>query len=345
MKYNKLGRSDLHVSAVCLGTMTYGQQNTEAEAHAQLDYALDRGINFIDTAEMYPVPGRAETCHRTEEFIGSWLKRQPRDKVILATKAAGPARTLEWIRGGPHALDRANIREAIEGSLRRLRTDHVDLYQLHWPERNVPLFGGGHFNPARERECTSILAQLEALDELVREGKVRHVGLSNETPWGVCEFVRVAERHGLPRVASIQNACSLLNRTFEDGLSEACFRESVGLLAYSPLAMGHLSGKYLADPGASGRITLFEGFGQRYAKPGVRPAVSAYVELARKLGLAPAQMALAFVSGRWYVASTIIGATSMAQLKENIDGCSVELAPEAVKEIEAIHLRYPNPAP
>ncbi|MFZ5474288.1 MAG: aldo/keto reductase, partial [Pseudomonadota bacterium] len=236
MKRNTLGRSDLEVSRVCLGTMTFGQQTSEAEAHAQLDYAAERGVNFIDAAEMYPVPARADTYGRTEEIVGNWLARQPRDKFIIATKIAGPARNLKWIRGGPPALDRANIRAAIEGSLRRLRTEYVDLYQLHWPERNTPLFGAWQFDPARERECTPVLVQLEALGELVREGKVRYVGLSNETPWGVAQFVRLAESHGLPRVISVQNAYSLLNRVFEYGLAETCYREEVGLLAYSPLA-------------------------------------------------------------------------------------------------------------
>jgi aryl-alcohol dehydrogenase-like predicted oxidoreductase len=345
MKRNTLGRSDLEVSRVCLGTMTFGQQTSEAEAHAQLDYAAERGVNFIDTAEMYPVPARSDTYGRTEEIVGKWLARQPRDKFILATKIAGPARNLKWIRGGPPALDRANIRAALEGSLRRLRTDYLDLYQLHWPERNTPLFGAWQFDPARERECTCIREQLEALDELVRAGKVRYVGLSNETPWGVSEFVRLAQAHGLPRVVSLQNAYSLLNRVFEYGLAEACYREEVGLLAYSPLAFGHLTGKYLDDPRAPGRVNLFENFGQRYTKPNVAPATRAYVELARAHGMAPATLALAFVYSRWFAASTIVGASTLEQLRENLAASQVELAPELLQEIEAIHLRYTNPAP
>jgi aryl-alcohol dehydrogenase-like predicted oxidoreductase len=345
MKRNKLGRSDLEVSRVCLGTMTFGEQNSEAGAHAQLDYAAERGVNFIDTAEMYPVPAKADTYGRTEEIVGNWLARQPRDKFIIATKIAGPARNLKWIRGGPPAMDRANIRAAIEGSLRRLRTDYVDLYQLHWPERNAPLFGAWQFDPSRERECMPVLVQLEALGELVREGKVRYVGLSNETPWGVARFVRLAEAHGLPRVISVQNAYSLLNRVFEYGLAETCYREEVGLLAYSPLAFGHLTGKYLDDPRAPGRVNLFENFGQRYTKPNVAPATRAYVELARAHGMTPATLALAFVYGRWFAASTIIGATTMEQLRENLAACEVALAPEILQEIEAIHLRYTNPAP
>ncbi|MFZ5462215.1 MAG: NADP(H)-dependent aldo-keto reductase [Pseudomonadota bacterium] len=345
MKRNTLGRSDLEVSRVCLGTMTFGQQTSEAEAHAQLDYAAERGVNFIDAAEMYPVPARADTYGRTEEIVGNWLARQPRDKFIIATKIAGPARNLKWIRGGPPALDRANIRAAIEGSLRRLRTEYVDLYQLHWPERNTPLFGAWQFDPARERECTPVLVQLEALGELVREGKVRYVGLSNETPWGVAQFVRLAESHGLPRVISVQNAYSLLNRVFEYGLAETCYREEVGLLAYSPLAFGHLTGKYLDDPRAPGRVNLFENFGQRYTKPNVAPAARAYVELARAHGMTPATLALAFVYGRWFAASTLIGASTLEQLRENLAAYEVALAPEILQEIEAIHLRYTNPAP
>ncbi len=346
MKFNTLGRSDLKVSAACLGTMTFGEQNTEAEAHAQLDYAFARGVNFIDTAEMYPVPPRAGTCNRTEEMVGSWLKRQPRDRVILATKVAGPGRAMDWIRGGPPALDRKNIRQAIEGSLRRLKTDYIDLYQLHWPERNVPLFGaGGSFDPDKERVCTPIVEQLQALDALVNEGKVRYVGLSNEQPWGVGEFVRLAAECGFPRLVSVQNAYSLVNRIFEYGLSELCFREEIGLLAYSPLAMGHLTGKYLADPQAPGRIHLFPGFGRRYEKPNLRPAVAAYAELARGHGLSLAQLALAFVCSRWFVASTIIGATTLAQLEEDIGALDAALPAEVLAGIEAIHLRYTNPAP
>jgi aryl-alcohol dehydrogenase-like predicted oxidoreductase len=325
--------------------MTYGQQNSEAEAHAQLDFAFARGVNFIDTAEMYPVPPRAETVTRTETIVGSWLRRQPRDQVILATKVAGPRRRLDWIRGGPRALDWDNIRAAVEGSLRRLQTDYIDLYQLHWPERNVPMFGQTQFDPGRESEAVPIQAQLEVLAELVAEGKVRYVGLSNEHPWGVMEFLRLAREHGLPRVAAIQNAYSLLNRVYEAGLAEIGFREDVGLLAYSPLAFGHLSGKYLADPAAAGRIAAFPGFGQRYDKPNVRPAVAAYADLARRHGLSPAELALSFVYRRWFVASTIIGATTLAQLQENLDAWDKPLADEVLAEIEAVHLRYTNPAP
>jgi aryl-alcohol dehydrogenase-like predicted oxidoreductase len=345
LDYRTLGSSNLNVSAVCLGTMTFGQQNTEAEAHEQLDYAFRHGINFIDTAEMYPVPPRAATVTRTEAIVGSWLKKQSRDKVILATKVAGPRRNMEWIRGGPKALDKANIRAAVEGSLQRLQTDYIDLYQLHWPERNVPMFGQYQFDPTQEKEWVPIHEQLEALAELVREGKIRHIGVSNETAWGVMEFLRIAEQYGLPRIVSIQNCYNLINRGFEFGLAEIAFRENVGLLAYSPLAFGHLTAKYQADPQASGRVTQFKGFAQRYVKPNVQPAVAAYAELARKNGMSPAQMALSFVYRRWFVTSTLIGATTMQQLTENIAAWETPLPEELMREIEALHLRYMNPAP
>jgi aryl-alcohol dehydrogenase-like predicted oxidoreductase len=345
MEYRRLGDSDLKVSAICLGSMTFGQQNTEAEAHEQLDYAFGQGINFVDTAEMYPVPPRAETCNRTETMVGNWLTRQPRDKVILATKVAGPNRNMAWIRGGPKSLDRANVRAAIEGSLQRLKTDYIDLYQIHWPARNVPMFGRFQFEPGQEVAAVSIREQLETMAELVKEGKVRYVGLSNEHPWGVMEFLRLAAAHNLPRVASIQNAYSLLNRTFEVSLAEIAFRERLGLMAYSPLAFGHLSGKYLENPAADGRITAFKGFGQRYEKPGVEPAVAAYGALARKHGLTPTELALSFVYRRWFTASTIIGATSMMQLKENLGAWHKPLSAEMLAEIDALQLSHMNPAP
>lgn len=344
MEYRRLGHSDLEVSAICLGTMTFGQQNTESEAHAQLDYAFGRGINFLDTAEMYPVPPRAESVTRTESIVGSWLRGRQRDQVILATKVTGPRRGMDWIRGGPTALDRANIRAGIEGSLQRLGTDYIDLYQIHWPERNVPMFGKYQFDPAQETDAVPIPAQLEALSELVREGKVRYVGLSNEYPWGVMQFLRAADEHDLPRVASIQNAYNLLNRVFEHGLAEVAFRENLGLLAYSPMAFGLLSGKYL-QPSGSGRVTLFKGFAQRYDKPGVGSAVAAYADLARRHGLSPTQLALSFVYRRWFVASTIIGATSLEQLRENLDAWDRPLAAGVQAEIEDLHLRHGNPAP
>lgn len=345
VRRNPLGRNGPSIPEICLGTMTFGEQTAEADAHAQLDYALAHGVNFIDTAEMYAVPPRAETYGATETIVGNWLRRQPRDKVFLATKVAGPARSLTWIRNGPPALDRANIRAAIEGSLRRLQTDYVDLYQLHWPERNQPMFGQWQFDPGAERGATPIRAQLEALAELVAEGKVRHVGVSNEHPWGIMQFVRLADELGLPRIASTQNAYNLLNRTFETGLAEVCHREQVALLAYSPLAFGHLTGKYLADPRAVGRLTLWESFGQRYTKPNVQPAVAAYAELARRHGLSPVQLALGFVRSRWFVASTIVGASSLTQLKETLPATLTPLSAEVLAGIDATHLRYTNPAP
>ncbi len=343
MKYNQLGNSDLHVSEIALGTMTFGQQNTLAETCEQLDYAVAQGVNFIDTAEMYPVPAKAETQGLTEEYVGKWLKSQIRNKVIISTKVAGPARSMDWIRNGPQSLDRNNIMAAIDNSLKRLQTDYIDLYQIHWPARNVPMFGKNNFNPTFECPATTIEKQLTALSELVTSGKVRHVGVSNETPWGVAEFLKVAERLGLQRIISIQNPYNLINRTFEVGLHEMCYREQVSLLAYSPLAFGLLSGKYIKNPAEVGRMTLFPEFGQRYHKPNVLAAVAAYSQVAKQSGLSPAQMALAFLRSRPFVASTIIGSTTMSQLQENL-GC-IELNVEQIKAIEDVHLRYSNPAP
>ncbi|GAB3264208.1 aldo/keto reductase [Chitinimonas naiadis] len=344
MQYRQLGRTDLHVSTLCLGTMTFGEQNSEAEAHAQLDLAMAEGINFIDAAEMYPVPARPETQGSTERFVGSWLVKQPRDRIILATKVTGPGRGMQWIRQ-PMLCDGAQITTAVEGSLQRLQTDYIDLYQIHWPARAVPMFGGTQYDPANETDSVGIHEQLESLGKLVQAGKLRYIGLSNETPWGVSEFLKLAEQHGLPRVASIQNAFSLVNRTFENGLAETCHREQVSLLAYSALAFGHLSGKYLQDPQAEGRLTRFPAFGQRYTKENLPPAVAAYIALAREHGLKPAQMALAWTQSRWYAGSTIIGASRLDQLEENIASAALVLSPAVLEGIEAIHRRYPNPAP
>lgn len=348
----KLGNTDLNVSKVCLGTMTFGDQNSQAEAHAQLDYAVAQGINFIDTAEMYPVPPKAETYTRTETIIGQWLKHQQRDRLILGSKISGPRRGLGWIRHNDFSLDRTTIRAALHDSLKRLQTDYLDIYQIHWPERNVPLFGQYAFNSANEidadghqKQWVSIYEQLETLAELVKEGKIRAIGLSNEQPWGLMEFLRQAEAHDLPRVATLQNGYNLLNRGMEFGLSEILYRENVSLLAYSPLAFGHLTAKYIDDPQAKGRVTQFLGYAQRYTKPNVQPATAAYAALARAHHLTPTQLALSFVYHRDFVASTIIGATTMGHLKENIAAYTTQLMPEILQEIEQIHLRYPNPAP
>ena len=323
--------------------MTYGEQNTPEEAARQLDYALAQGVNFIDTAEMYPVPPQGETQGRTEDYVGRWLKGQSRDKIIIATKVTGPSRGFGWIRGGPR-VTRQHIEQAIDASLARLQTDYVDLYQIHWPDRNVPMFGQSVYDPQNERESTPIAEQLAVFSDLIKAGKIRHLGLSNETSWGVCEFTRAAQQTGLAGVVSIQNAYNLINRIFEYGLAETCHREQVGLLAYSPLGFGVLSGKYL-QPAAKGRLTLYPGFGQRYAKTNVTEAATAYAVLARNIGMTPATLALAFVRSRWFVTSTIIGATTPAQLEENINSARVELPPEVLAEIDAIHQRYPNPAP
>jgi aryl-alcohol dehydrogenase-like predicted oxidoreductase len=344
MEYKKLGSSDLNVSALALGTMTFGEQNTETEAHAQLDFAVSRGVNFIDTAEMYPVAPRAETVHRTESYIGNWLKKQQRDKLIVATKIAGPARGFAWIRGTPR-INREQITAAIDGSLRRLQTDYVDLYQIHWPDRYVPMFGATSYDATQERDSVPIAEQLQVLAELVKAGKVRHIGLSNETPWGVGEFVRCAEQLGLPRIVSIQNAYHLMNRTFESGLAEVCRHADVGLLAYSPLAFGWLTGKYVTDPNAKGRITLFPGFGQRYNKANVPAAVREYMRIAQEAGLSPATLALVYARTRWFNSSVILGATNLDQLRENLDSADISLSDEVLKKIEAVHQQFPNPAP
>ena len=344
MEYRQLGTSDLNVSALSLGTMTFGEQNTEAETHAQLDYAVSRGVNFIDTAEMYPVAPRAETVHRTETYIGNWLKHQQRDKLIVATKIAGPSRGFGWIRNGPR-VNREHIHAAIDASLRRLQIDYVDLYQIHWPDRYVPMFGSTSYDVTQERDSTPIAEQLSGLAELVKAGKVRHIGLSNETPWGVSEFVRIAEQLGLPKIVSIQNAYHLMNRSFESGLSEVCHQSQVGLLAYSPLAFGWLTGKYIADPQAQGRINLFPGFGQRYNKINVPAATKEYMRIAQEADLSPATLALAFARMRWFISSVIIGATTLAQLEEDLDSAEVTLSAKTLDSIEDIHRLYPNPAP
>jgi aryl-alcohol dehydrogenase-like predicted oxidoreductase len=346
MKMTKLGRTDLSVSRVCLGTMTWGEQNTELDAHSQLDYAIERGINVVDTAEMYPVPPKADTQGSTERFIGSWLKKSgKRDQIVLATKAAGPNATQTWIRGGRHNLDAKNIRAAVDASLARLQTDYIDLYQLHWPSRNVPIFGANQFDPRKERASIPVEETLAVLGELIGEGKIRHIGVSNESPWGVSEYIKQSEMRGLPRIATIQNLYNLTARAFETTLlDEVCYREEVSLLAYSPLAFGQLSAKYIDNPQARGRLTIYPPtWSPRYLRPSVLAAAKEYAELARANGMSPAQMALAWCYSRWFVGSTIIGATTLDQLKENIDAESISLSVEVMKAIDEIHARYTNP--
>ncbi|BAY41100.1 aldo/keto reductase [Nostoc sp. NIES-2111] len=345
MPYNQLGESDLKVSDICLGTMTYGKQNTIEEAHQQLDYAVGQGINFIDAAEMYPVPTSADTYGKTETYIGEWLKHQQRDKLIIATKIAGPGRGFEWVRSGAKAIDYTNIKQAVDDSLRRLQTDYIDLYQIHWPDRYVPRFGQTVFDPTQVKPSVPIGEQLEAFADIIKAGKVRYIGLSNETPWGVTQFSNAAKQLGLPKVVSIQNAYNLLNRVFDGALAEAVYYENIGLLAYSPLAFGFLTGKYLHGKPEKARVTLFQNFGQRYLKPKVSEVVAAYVDIAKRHNISPAQLAIAFVRSRWFVTSTIIGATTLEQLKENIESVNVTLDKEILEEIDAVHLQSPNPAP
>ncbi len=346
MEYRPLGHTDIEVSALCLGTMTWGQQNTEAEAHEQMDYALANGINFFDTAELYPVPPMAETQGRTEAYIGSWLHRRGnRERIILASKVCGAADWTPHIRGGRARLDAANIEAALDASLKRLQTDYIDLYQTHWPDRHTNYFGRLGYQPGDDGDATPIEETVAALARLVEKGKVRHIGISNETPWGVMQYLQAAERQGGPRIVSIQNPYNLLNRSFEIGLAEFAERESVGLLAYSPLGFGVLSGKYLGGRRPEGaRLTLFERF-SRYTNPQGVAATEAYVALARRHGLDPARMALAYVNSRPFVTSNIIGATRMAQLRDNCASLELSLSTEVLEEIEAIHQRHPIPCP
>jgi aryl-alcohol dehydrogenase-like predicted oxidoreductase len=346
-----LGQSDLRVTPICLGTMTFGEQVAERDAHAIMDRAIALGIDFLDTAEMYSVPARKETFGATETIIGNWLAARPglRQKIVLASKVAGPSRGMGWVREGG-GMTGADILASCEASLRRLQTDVIDLYQIHWPERTVPAFGGMYYDPATERTQTSILEQLQALDQLVQQGKVRHIGLSNETPYGVHEFVRLAEQHGLARVATVQNPFTLVNRTVENGLDETMHRLGVSLLAYSPLAFGLLTGKYdasgLAGPDApDGRIARFESVRkQRWGRPESLAAARRYNALAREHGLTPTRMALAWCYGKWQVASTIIGVTSVAQLEEDVAAWGTKLSPQLLAQIDKIRWELRDPA-
>jgi aryl-alcohol dehydrogenase-like predicted oxidoreductase len=346
MQRHRLGQTDLEVSLICLGSMTWGQQNTPDQAFEQLDYAIDHGVNFIDTAELYAVPPCAETYGRTEQIIGEWLQRRGRrDDLVIASKIAGPGEGwIDHVREGKTRFDRANIVAALDASLQRLQTDYIDLYQLHWPERKTNFFGQLGYQDDAE-PFTPIAETLLALDEQVKAGKIRHIGLSNETPWGVMSFLATAEARGLPRVVSVQNPYSLLNRTFEIGLAEVAAREHAGLLAYSPLGFGVLSGKYLDGANPTGaRISLWPNY-DRYSNTQAVAATEAYVALARNHGLDPAQMALAYVNSRPFLTSNIIGATGMDQLQNNIASADLTLDDELLEAIEAIHRRWPNPSP
>lgn len=347
MQYRKLGNTEIDISVICLGTMTWGQQNTLEQAFEQMDYALSQGVNYFDTAELYPIPPKAKTYGRTEEIIGEWLQaRGTRDQIVLASKIAGPGE--DWIphiREGKTRFDKNDIVLALDASLKRLQTDYLDLYQLHWPQRKTNFFGELGFEVPAEENMTPILETLEALGEQVKAGKVRHIGLSNETPWGVMQFLRYAELAGLPRIVSVQNPYSLLNRCYEVGLAEISWREQASLLAYSPLGFGVLSGKYLnaAQPDGA-RITLYPDY-TRYSNPAAVSATEQYVTLARDHGLDPAQMALAYVNSRLFLTSTIIGATTMQQLRSNIDSIELSLSEEVLSAIEEIHNAHANPSP
>jgi aryl-alcohol dehydrogenase (NADP+) len=344
MKYRTLPGTDLRVSEICLGTMTWGEQNSEADAHAQLDYAVAQGVNFIDTAEMYPVPPNAGTQGRTEAHLGSWLARRGREGLVIASKVAGPGRR-EWIRNGRTDLTRDVISEAVDTSLARLHVDCIDLYQIHWPQRNVPMFGATEFDPAKETAGPPIREQVEGLAAMIKAGKIRHYGLSNETAWGVCEFRRVARELGVPGPVTIQNSCSLVSRGVDNDLAETLFREQMSLLAYSPLGGGILAGKYRGGaqpPGA--RYTLFDGVGLRFRKPIVHEAAEAYAELAQRRGISLVELALGYVKSRWYLGAMIIGATNLTQLEENIAAGQFELDGPTLADIAALQVRYPNPA-
>ncbi|QYJ98369.1 NADP(H)-dependent aldo-keto reductase [Shewanella alkalitolerans] len=346
MDYTRLPHSSLDVSKICLGTMTWGEQNTQAQAFEQLDYAIGQGINFIDTAEMYPVPPKAETQGETERILGNYLKaRGKRDDLIIATKVAAPGGKSDYIRQNM-ALDWRNIHQAVNDSLERLQIETIDLYQLHWPDRNTNFFGELFYEQQDDEKLTPIVETLEALADLIKAGKIRYIGVSNETPWGLMKYLQLAEKHGLPRIISVQNPYNLLNRSFEVGMAEIAHREELPLLAYSPLAFGALSGKYIGGQWPEGaRLTLFKRFARYTGSQMALDATQAYVELAREFNLSPAQMALAFVNGRRFVGSNIIGATNLAQLKENIDSTSVSLSDELMGRIDELAAIYRIPCP
>lgn len=345
MKYTKLGNTDIEISTICLGTMTFGNQNTEAEAHTQLDYAIERGINFIDTAEMYPIGGNAQIFGNTERYIGSWIKKigSKRDKLILATKIAGPNRGMEYIRQ-PLDFSKKSITEAVHLSLKNLQTDYIDLYQTHWPERVMNMFGKRGLTEIDAQWQDTTFEVLKTFEELIRQGKLKHIGVSNENPFGILRFLQESERHGLPRIVSIQNPYSLLNRLFEVGLSELCMRENISLLAYSPLGFGVLTGKHLNGIVPNSRLGLFPHF-TRYTSENCSKATKLYQNLAQENGLTLVQMAQAFVNQQPFVSSTIIGATSLQQLQENINAFETVLPANVLLEINKIQELIPNPAP
>lgn len=345
MEYQVLGRTDLKVSKICLGTMTWGEQNTASEAFAQIDMALDHGVNFIDAAEMYPVPSRAETQGETERILGQWLAQSGRrNDIILATKVTGPSQRMAHIRGGPR-LSAQHLEQALTESLKRLKTDYIDLYQIHWPERSTNFFGKLGYQHRFDEDFIPIEETLMACEQWVRSGRVRHIGISNETPWGVYEYLRLSEAGQGPRIVSIQNPYNLLNRTFEIGLAEMAIREQVGLLAYSPLAFGMLSGKYAGGQKPAGaRMTVFDQF-TRYTSAVAQRVTQQLLDVAQQAQLDPAQMALAFVTQQPFVTSNIIGATSLSQLESNLTSIDVQLSADVLAQIEAIHHAQPNPCP
>ena len=342
MKYKKLSNTELEVSLLCLGTMTYGEQNNEKEAHEQLDYSIAHGINFIDTAEMYAIPPKEETQGKTEEIIGTWLsKRKDRDKIVLATKVAGPG--MEYLRGGSR-LSRKHIMQAADDSLKRLQTDYIDLYQVHWPERKSNFFGRLGYEYSDEMGV-SIEETLEAMSDLVKSGKVKYIGISNETPWGTNMYLQLAKDAGYEKIISIQNPYSLLNRIYEVGLAEISQHEGVGLLAYSPLGFGQLTGKYINKTDENTRLGLYGDWFTRYSNQNCLKAVREYSQIADKHNISLTHLALAFVNTRPFVTSNIIGATTMDQLKENIESINIDLNEEILEEVNAVHLNQPNPAP
>ncbi len=347
MDKRELGNSEIFVSKLCLGTMTWGQQNSQNEGHEQMDYAFEKGINFFDTAELYPIPPKRETQGRTEEIIGTWMKaRGNRQQIVLASKVCGRSQMMDWFRkdGSLAQVSPAQIREAIEGSLKRLQTDVIDLYQIHWPDRPMNLFGGLAFRP-HEGESNEIEEVMQVMGELVSEGKIRTVGISNETPWGTMSYLKASQMLGVPRIVSVQNAYNLLNRVFETGLSEITHHEHVGLLAYSPLAQGYLTGKYQNGAMPAGSRNQLFGRLERYQTAGANEAIDKYLDIAHRHELDPAQLAIQFVTSRPFVTSNIIGATTMDQLKTDIASVELDLTKEILEEIEQVHLVHSNPCP